>query len=79
VRLHRTGTKNVHHPIVGDLDLTFEAMDLTPEPDLQLLAFSAPPGSSSDDGLRLLAAWAATAEPGTPGADAPATQAHDCP
>ena len=29
VREHRTGTKSIHHPVVGDLDLTFEAMDLT--------------------------------------------------
>ncbi len=36
--------------------------DLTSEPDLQLLAFSAPPGSASRDGLRLLATWAATAQ-----------------
>jgi transcriptional regulator with XRE-family HTH domain len=61
VRVHRTGTKNVHHPVVGDLDLTFEAMDLTSEPGLQLLAFSAAAGSASHDGLRLLATWAATA------------------
>ena len=62
VRVHRTGTKNVHHPVVGDLDLTFEAMDLTSEPGLQLLAFSATPGSPSHDGLRLLATWAATTQ-----------------
>jgi transcriptional regulator with XRE-family HTH domain len=60
VREHRTGTKNVHHPVVGDLDLTFEAMDLTSERGLQLLAFSAAPGSPSHDGLQLLASWAAT-------------------
>ena len=62
VRVHRTGTKNLHHPVVGDLDLTFEAMDLTSAPGLQLLAFSAAPGSPSHDGLQLLATWAATAQ-----------------
>ena len=41
-REHRTGLKRVHHPIVGDLDLTFEPMDLTSD-RLQLLAFSAVP------------------------------------
>ena len=60
VREHRTGTKSVHHPIVGDLDLTFEAMDLTSDRGLQLLAFSAVPGTASHDGLQLLATWAAT-------------------
>jgi transcriptional regulator with XRE-family HTH domain len=62
VRVHRTGSKNVHHPVVGDLDLTFEAMDLTSEPGLQLLAFNAAIGSTSHDGLKLLATWAATAQ-----------------
>lgn len=62
VRFHRTGTKSVHHPVVGDLDLTFEAMDLTSAPGLQLLAFTAAPGSASADGLRLLATWAVTTE-----------------
>src|SRR4051794_22849508 len=73
VRVHQTGTKNVHHPVVGDLDLTYEAMDLTSEPGLQLLAFSAPPGSPSDDGLQLLAAWAATAQPDPTRTDVSAT------
>jgi len=73
VRLHRTGSKNVHHPVVGDLDLTFEAMDLTSEPGLQLLAFSAAPGSPSHDGLQLLAAWAATAQPDPTRTDVSAT------
>ena len=62
VRVHRTGAKQVHHPVVGDLDLTFEAMDLTSEAGLQLLAFTAAPGSASQDGLQLLATWAATAQ-----------------
>jgi transcriptional regulator with XRE-family HTH domain len=79
VRVHRTGSKNLHHPVVGALDLTFEAMDLTSQPGLQLLAFSAPPGSSSDDGLRLLATWAATAQLDTPRADAASTEALDHP
>ena len=52
----------MHHPMVGDLDLTFEAMDLTSEPGLQLLAFSAAPGSPSHDSLQLLTTWAATAD-----------------
>jgi len=60
VRVHRNGSKNLHHPVVGDLDLTFEAMDLTSDPGLQLLAFTAAPGTASHDGLHLLGTWAAT-------------------
>ena len=63
VRVHSTGSKDVHHPVVGNLDLTFEAMDLTSEPGLRLLAFSAAPGSASRDGLQLLAAWVSRAGP----------------
>jgi transcriptional regulator with XRE-family HTH domain len=73
VRVHRTGTKNLHHPVVGDLDLTFEAMDLTSDRGLQLLAFTAPPGSPSHDGLQLLASWAATHHPDTARHDVAAT------
>ena len=28
VRIHQTGIKHVHHPVVGDLSLTFEMMEL---------------------------------------------------
>ena len=32
VRLHRTGVKHLHHPVVGDLELTYEAMELPCRP-----------------------------------------------
>ena len=73
VREHRTGVKSIHHPVVGDLDLTFEAMDLTSDRGLQLLAFSAAPGSPSHDGLQLLANWAATNHIDTARNDTPST------
>jgi transcriptional regulator with XRE-family HTH domain len=79
VRVHRTGTKQVHHPVVGDLDLTFEAMDLTSEPGLQMLAFTAAPGSPSSDGLQLLATWAATTQLESDRADTSATDTADQP
>jgi transcriptional regulator with XRE-family HTH domain len=60
VRFHRTGRKRLHHPVVGDLDLTYEAMDLPSDPGLRLLVYTAEPGSPSQDGLDLLASWAAT-------------------
>ena len=59
VRFHRTGAKRFHHRVVGDLDLAFEAMDLTTD-GLRITAYSAEPGSPSHDGLNLLASWAAT-------------------
>jgi MmyB-like transcription regulator ligand binding domain len=62
VREHRTGIKAIHHPVVGDLDLSYEAMGLTSERGLILLAYTAAPGSPSDDALRVLMSWAATHE-----------------
>lgn len=60
VRVHQTGKKNVHHPVVGDLDLTYEGLTLTSERGLLLIAYGAAPGSASSDALRMLASWAAT-------------------
>ena len=60
VRLHRTGVKHFHHPVVGTLDLAFDAMDLLAEPGLTLTAYTAEPGSPAADALTLLASWAAT-------------------
>lgn len=60
VREHRTGLKNVHHPVVGDLDLTFQAMDLASDRGLQMIVFSAEPGSATHERLQLLANLAGT-------------------
>ncbi len=60
VRLHRTGVKHLHHPVVGDLTLAYESMELTADPGLRLNAYSAEPGSRSQEGLDLLASWTTT-------------------
>ena len=60
VRFHRTGVKRFHHPAVGDLTLTYEALDLAADEGLRISAYSAEPGTPSDDALKLLASWAAT-------------------
>ena len=62
VRFHRTGHKKLHHPVVGDLDLNFEAMELPSSPGLTMLVYTAPQGSHTADSLKLLASWAATAD-----------------
>jgi hypothetical protein len=56
---------------VGDLQLNFEAMGLSSDPDLTLLVYTADPGSASADALRLLASWAATQDEAPAAADAP--------
>lgn len=60
VRFHRTGMKKIHHPIVGDLDLQFEAMEFPSDPGLVMIVYTAETGTPSADALRLLATWAAT-------------------
>ncbi|KPM52330.1 XRE family transcriptional regulator [Frankia sp. R43] len=62
VRFHRTGRKRLHHPVIGALDLTFEAMEFPSHPGLTLVVYTAPAGTPAADGLRLLASWAATTE-----------------
>ncbi len=63
VRLHRTGLKHIQHPVVGELRLSYEVMELPADPGLALIVYSAAEGSPDDDALRLLASWAATHEP----------------
>lgn len=72
VRHHRSGVKTIHHPTVGDLEVHFTALELAASPGLTMFAYSAEPGSASEDSLRLLASWAATntAAPAAPGAPA---------
>jgi transcriptional regulator with XRE-family HTH domain len=60
VKHHRTGRKRLHHPIVGDLDLTYEALELPADPGLRINVYTAEPGSPSEDALKVLASWAAT-------------------
>jgi transcriptional regulator with XRE-family HTH domain len=62
VRIHTTGVKRFHHPVVGDLELAFESFPLAADPGQSLLTYTAKPGSPSQDALRLLASWAATTD-----------------
>jgi transcriptional regulator with XRE-family HTH domain len=60
VRFHDTGAKRLHHPVVGDLELTYETMQLAADPGLMLFAYTAEPGTRSAQALDLLASWGAT-------------------
>jgi transcriptional regulator with XRE-family HTH domain len=66
VRLHDTGTKQLHHPVVGELSLTYERMELLADADLTLYAYTAEAGSKSAEALNLLASWTATLEQAEP-------------
>jgi hypothetical protein len=60
VQHHRTGRKGLHHPVVGDLDLTYEAFELPSEPGLTMLVYTAEPDTPTAQALDFLASWAAT-------------------
>jgi MmyB-like transcription regulator ligand binding domain len=62
VRIHATGVKLLHHPVVGDLDLAFDTFPLGADPSQSLLTYTTEPGSSSQDALNLLASWSATTD-----------------
>jgi transcriptional regulator with XRE-family HTH domain len=60
VRLHRTARKRLANRVVGEIELTGDALDLAGDA-LTMIAYSAAPGSQAEDQLKLLAAWSATA------------------
>src|SRR3954471_1447830 len=55
VRLPAAGRHRFHHPIVGDLDLVFEAAELRADPGLTLLLATPDEGSPTESALRRLA------------------------
>lgn len=59
VRIHGTTRKRLHNQVIGDIELTGNALEL-PGDDLVLIAYTADPGSPAEEQLQLLAAWAAT-------------------
>ncbi|MFE9724816.1 helix-turn-helix transcriptional regulator [Streptomyces sp. NPDC005794] len=51
------GVKRLHHPLVGELALSFETFALPDDAEQSVVAYHAEPGSASAEALRLLASW----------------------
>jgi MmyB-like transcription regulator ligand binding domain len=66
VRLHNTGVKHFHHPVVGELSVSLTRLDLPADDGLTIFIYATEPGSRSEEALKLLGSWAATADPGEP-------------
>lgn len=66
MRLHRTGEKQINHPVVGRLELMYDMLPLPADTGLTMLVDTAEAGSPTHDALTLLASWAATAAPDQP-------------
>jgi len=60
VKFHRTGVKTLHHPLVGVLTLSYEALELPGDGGQRILVYTAEPDSPSQEALNLLASWSAT-------------------
>jgi transcriptional regulator with XRE-family HTH domain len=58
VRWHTSGSKRFHHPVVGDLALAYEGLELAGDPGQTLITYTAEPGSASRQALTFLASWA---------------------
>jgi transcriptional regulator with XRE-family HTH domain len=70
VRFHNTGVKHLNHPVVGELHLSYNRLDLAADPGLTIFTYTAEPGSRSEEALKLLGSWTATVDPAE---SAPAT------
>ncbi|MHA3702435.1 helix-turn-helix transcriptional regulator [Jatrophihabitans sp. YIM 134969] len=57
------GTKRLHHPTVGRLDVQYETLTLPGDDDQTLFVYTTAPGSPSREALALLASWSLTPRP----------------
>lgn len=70
VRYHQTGSKRLRHPVIGELELSYEVMELAADGGLRLAVYTAEPGSRSEEALDLLASWTAASPGERPAEDA---------
>jgi transcriptional regulator with XRE-family HTH domain len=60
VAFKRRGARTYNHPVVGEITLEWDTLTSDAEPDQQLIVYTAEPGSTSEQALRILASWAAS-------------------
>lgn len=56
VRIHRTASKRLHNSVIGDIELTGDALEL-PGDGLTVVAYTAEPGSAAEEKLAVLGSW----------------------
>jgi transcriptional regulator with XRE-family HTH domain len=59
VRLQTSATKQLRHPVAGDIEVTGEALEIPADPGLTIIAYTVEPASQSEQALRFLASWSA--------------------
>ncbi|MEU3778670.1 helix-turn-helix transcriptional regulator [Streptomyces sp. NPDC032472] len=57
-----SGRKRFRHPVVGELELSYETLRAADDPDQALITYTAEPGSPAHDALRMLLAWSAPSQ-----------------
>jgi transcriptional regulator with XRE-family HTH domain len=57
VHAHTTGTKRLHHPLVGDLTLDYVVLTVEGDQEQSLVIYTPEPASPSAEALDLLAGW----------------------
>jgi hypothetical protein len=73
VRFHRSARKTLHNPLIGDIELTGDSLEI-PGEGLTLIAYTAEPGSHAQEQLDFLTSWSATGKrPADPAAANAAT------
>lgn len=60
VDYYRSGVQPFHHPLVGDLTLHYDALELPADPGQTIIAYTAEPGSPAQQALDLLVSWTST-------------------
>lgn len=81
VRFHRSARKTLHNPLVGDIELTGDSLDL-PGEGLTVIAYTAEPGSHAQEQLDFLTSWSAgnnkrSTEPAPAGPRTAVTMPHE--
>lgn len=66
VRAHATGTKRLHHPLVGDLTLDYVVLAAEDDPEQSLAIYTPEPASPSAEALGILASWTSTSTTAAP-------------
>ena len=67
IRFRHEGNKRLQHPVVGELELTYQSLALQafPHPIHELSIYTAEPGTTHEERIKLLTSWAATTAPQT--------------
>ena len=60
VKYYRSGVQPFRHPIVGELTLDYDALEIPADPGLTIVAYTAEPGAPAQRALDQLATWAAS-------------------